>query len=72
MDNAITQEVHISLISAGDTVEHNGKLMTVGGNNIKRCSFMGTTIFGDSYKLGTKLVKRVRFAVPTSKGIVLR
>jgi hypothetical protein len=59
MNNVITEPVHISRISAGDTIEHDGKLTTVSGNNIKINSFMETTLFGDSYNLGTKPVKKV-------------
>ena len=59
MDNAKTEQVHISKISAGDTIVHNGKLTTVCGNNIKRGGFCGDTLFGDSYRLGTQLVKKV-------------
>lgn len=51
--------VHISQIAAGDTIEHEGQLRTVSGNNIKKNSFMGTTLFGDSYNLGTKTVSKV-------------
>ena len=51
-------QTHISLISAGDTVEHNGELKTVCGNNIKR-GFMGITLFGDSYRLGSLPVIKV-------------
>lgn len=57
--NAKTNPVHISLISAGDTIVHNGKLTTVCANNIKKDSFMGTTLFGDSYKLGYQPVQKV-------------
>jgi hypothetical protein len=70
--NEKIEEVHISLIESGDTVIHEGKMQTVCKGNIGRCSFMGRSIFGDSYRSGHKKVKRVRFAVPTSKGIVLR
>lgn len=72
MNNTITEDVHISQITHGDTIEHNGKVTTISRNNIKRGGFCGTTIFGDSYNMGTKLVKRVKFVVPTNKGIVLR
>lgn len=64
-----TESVHISQISVGDTIEHNGEVKTVSGNNLKKGGFCGTTVFGDSYNMGTKLVKRVRFAVPTNKGV---
>jgi len=46
------QNVHISQIKVGDTVLHDGVIRTVCKNNINHCSFMGKSIFGDSYKLG--------------------
>jgi len=49
-------EVHKSTIRPGDAVLHNEKLMTVCVNDIKRCEFMGLTIFGDSYMSGLKPV----------------
>ena len=49
-------EVSIDRISSGDTVLHGGKLMTVSACDIKRCQFMGFTLFGDSYNLGRKPV----------------
>lgn len=55
----ITKNVHIDDIKAGDTVEHNGKLMIVCGSDIKPNTFMGTTLFGDSYRAGTLPVKKV-------------
>ena len=61
-NNYRVTEVHISCIKSGDTIIHNdGKLTTVCKNNIKRDSFMGITLFGDSYKLGYQLVKRIEF-----------
>ncbi|AUM58676.1 hypothetical protein phiP47_048 [Plesiomonas phage phiP4-7] len=51
--------VHISKIKNGDTIEHNGGFLTVCNNDIKRSELMGVTIFGDSYNLGTKKVKRM-------------
>ena len=51
--------VHISQINVGDVIEHNGVAKTVSGNNLKRSEFMGITIFGDSYKLGSQKVKRL-------------
>jgi hypothetical protein len=53
------KQAHISTIKAGDTILHNGEVKTVSGNNIKRCSFMGTTLFGDSYHAGHKLVTKI-------------
>jgi hypothetical protein len=58
MENYI-EEVHISRISHGDTIIHNGVLTTVTNRNIKYSEFMGISIFGDCYHLGYKLVKRV-------------
>lgn len=54
------EEVHISTIQAGDTILHNGLIRTVGNVNIRHSSFMGITLFGDSYRLGNTLVKRLR------------
>jgi putative protein kinase ArgK-like GTPase of G3E family len=51
---------HISYIRAGDTVEHNGKIMTVCNSDIKS-GFSGITLFGDSYRLGQTPVKKVVF-----------
>lgn len=46
-------------IKTGDTILCNdGKLRTVCRNNITN-GFMGLCLFGDSYQLGCKKVKRV-------------
>lgn len=54
-----TEKVHISRIRIGDAIIHNGKERTVTGEFIKRDSFMGISIFGDTYHFGYKLVERV-------------
>lgn len=55
-----TKEVHISTIKSGDTIIHvDGHVRTVCKNNIKNDSFMGKSLFGDSYKLGHTLVKKI-------------
>lgn len=54
-------EVHISEIKAGNTVLHNNQEMTVGKNDIKRNSFTGLALFGDPYRSGKILVKKVLF-----------
>lgn len=59
VSNLKIQEVHISTISAGDTILHDDKVRTVTNSNIKRSDFMGISIFGDSYRLGTVLVKKI-------------
>ena len=63
IDDAIKNavEVHISEIRPGDTILHTyGKVRTVCRNNIKHNSFMGISLFGDSYRLGTIPVKKLR------------
>ena len=55
------ENVHISQIRRGDTIIHEGVFTTVCNNNIKYCSFMGNTLFGDSYHSGHKLVTRINF-----------
>ena len=73
MDNIIREVVHASLIKGGDTIEMNGVLHTVCEKNIHRGGFMGTSIFGITYfENGYQKVTRVKFAVPTKNGIVLR
>ncbi len=59
MDNYQIIDVHISQIRNGDTILHYDKIKTVNDCNIKRCDFMGITIFGDSYNLGYKSVKKI-------------
>ena len=59
--NILIQTVHISTIQGGDTVRHNGIILTVCNADIKHGCFMGSTLFGDSYKLGTILVEKVTF-----------
>lgn len=53
------EEVHISTIKSGDTILHtDNKITTVCNNNIK-IGFCGITLFGDSYRSGTILVKKI-------------
>ncbi len=61
MDNYIVHEVHISQIRKWDTILHTDGLIRTVGNNIKRNDFFGYTLFGDSYKLGQILVKKLTF-----------
>jgi hypothetical protein len=71
-ENVKIEPVHISQISAGDTIEHDGVLTTVCANNIKRDSFMGITLFGDSYKSGHKSVNKVVALISKTGLIPLR
>lgn len=54
-----TEQVHISSIRPGDTILHtDGQVKTVCRNNITRNPFMGLSLFGDTYRLGSVLVTR--------------
>ena len=60
--NYTIEEINISQVRSGDTILHtDGLVRTVSDNNIKRSPFMGVTLFGDSYKLGTLPVKRLKY-----------
>lgn len=54
-----TKLVHKSEIKIGDTVIHKGELKTVGNESITNDEFMGLLLFGDSYRLGYKMVELV-------------
>ena len=49
------KRTHIADIRIGDTVEVDGAMRTVCHDNLKR-GFMGLTLFGDSYRLGSRMV----------------
>ena len=52
-------DVHINSIKIGDTILcSDNKIRTVGKGNIKY-GFMGATLWGDSYRLGTIPVKKI-------------
>lgn len=72
-ENAVIQEVHISQISAGDTIIcRDGNVRTISKKNIGKDSLLGRTIFGDSYMGNKLMVQRIVFEVPTNNGVVLR
>jgi len=52
-------ETHIKNIKPGDTILFNNVPTTVTEKNIKYDKFIGKTLFGDSYNLGTKLVIKI-------------
>ena len=61
------EEVHISTIKQGYTILHIDNLIyTVSENWIKK-GFMGVTLYGDSYNLGTILVKKIIFETNFNK-----
>lgn len=66
--NLITSNVHVSAVMPGDCILHDGKMKTVGRKDIKRSDFMGTTIFGDSFNLGTKAVVKMEYTDPRRTG----
>lgn len=49
----------IDLIQVGDLILHNGRIRTICKKDIDKHTFMGTTIFGDSYNLGYIPVKKI-------------
>lgn len=54
-----TEKVHISLVKEGDTIVcTDGIERTVNRKDIKT-GFMGISLWGDSYRMGTLLVERV-------------
>lgn len=53
-----TKDVHIDTICRDDVVFHDGKVRTVG-KNLRHGGLCGTTLWGDSYRLGTVAVKLV-------------
>lgn len=59
--NYTVVDVHIDTIRHGDTIIMDGGPKTVSSKYIKS-GFMGTTLYGDSYKLGTEPVKLCVFA----------
>ena len=53
--------VHINTIVPGDVIVcHDGRDRTVTAKDIKYDSFMGKSIFGDTYHIGTVKIRRVR------------
>ncbi len=53
-----TVSVHIDMIRVGDVVERGTEMVTVCPKDLKPSGFMGTTLFGDSYRCGTLPVKK--------------
>ena len=54
--------VDIKDIKVGDTIIVNdGKRKLVSQGNLKDNKFMGLTLFGDCYKLGTQKVRKLIF-----------
>ena len=68
MDNIIRTSINISELRIGMTVEYNKSLHTVGKEDVKN-GFCGFSFKGDA---SSKNITMVQFAVPTSKGIILR
>ena len=57
----IIEPVHKDDIVQGDVILLYGEITIVCGNNIRKGGFCGTTIHGNSFKLGREPVKRVHF-----------
>lgn len=59
-------KTHKDLIRPGDIILHDGYPRTLSAKDIKRGGFMGTTILGDSYKLGYEPVIQFIYKGPQS------
>lgn len=59
LNKAKTESVHISKIRVGDVVNHKGEFKTVTRSNLGSNTFLGDTLFGDSFKGGKELVTRI-------------
>lgn len=59
-------ETHITDIKHGDCIMENGVMVTVSNSHIKRDTFFGTTLRGDSYSGGRKPVLKavIKRAMP--------
>lgn len=68
--NYKVEQVHKSDVRCGDTIIHNGTMVTVCKKDITRCEFFGVKLFGDSYIGGRKPVDRVTF-IKANKTIAL-
>lgn len=55
---------HISEIRVGDVVELDGRLRTVCSKDLKRDTFFGESLWGDSYRCGTVLVPKALILTP--------
>lgn len=51
-------QTHIADIKAGDTILHDDHLKTVCACNIKHDSFLGASLFGNSYMAGRAMVSK--------------
>lgn len=71
-NNAYYKEIHISEVRPGMTIYHNDQFATVGKNDITKDKFMGLSVFGDTYKVGTRPIVMILFKVPTAFGVVFR
>lgn len=60
MDNK-TEWVHADDVKHGDTIIFNGEWKTVSRKFIKKCPFMGTTIYGQPFIESNRTVERVLF-----------
>lgn len=65
--NYTIKNTHISQIRVGDTIiSKDGFMRTICKSNLGGDDFIGKTINGDSYKMGTELVEKVLFVKQTN------
>lgn len=55
--NHTIKTVSTDSLKVGDTIMLDGQLRTVCKHNLKRDTFMGTSVFGDASKKTTQLVE---------------
>jgi hypothetical protein len=56
-----TQRVPVSELQPNDTVLIDGAPTTVGASNLRRCPFMGATLYGNTYATQGRKVDLVLF-----------
>lgn len=66
MTPGICKPIHISAVRAGDTVIHDKHARTVCRKDLKS-GFMGKTLWGDSYHMGTKPVILITYDAETKR-----
>ena len=67
MPQDVIDLIHIDLRKQGDTVEHAGKVRTVTARDLSHIEGMGRTLWGDSYALGRKPVKRITYGAEIAR-----
>ena len=67
-DQFLIVQTSIKDIKPGDTICHKKQIKTVCQKDIKKCRFVGRSIFGDSYSCGHVPVLKLVYINPMHKG----